>query len=90
MKQPPDAPGHQFPCRFEIKAMGHAEADFSALVVELIGRHCQIEDQHGVSQRESRNGKFVSVRVTITARSMRQLNAIYDELTAHERVLMRL
>lgn len=84
------APGHQFPCDFTIKAMGLDEPGFEALVVELVTLHCDQVRHESVSRRPSRNGKYVAVSVGIQAQSMDQLNAIYAELTAHERILMRL
>jgi putative lipoic acid-binding regulatory protein len=40
--------------------------------------------------RSSRGGKYVSVSVVIEAGGRAQLDAIYDDLTADEKVLMRL
>lgn len=83
-------PGMAFPCRFRIKAMGLDENDFDLLVVQIIRRHCPVIGEGAVSTRSSRNGKYLSVTVEIEAQSREQLDAIYDDLTAHERVLMRL
>lgn len=80
----------EFPCRFPIKAMGKAERDFDALVVELVRRHAPDFNDATVKTRHSREGRYVSVTVTIFARSREQLDNIYRELTAHERVLVAL
>ena len=32
----------EFPCAFPIKAMGRAEADFEALVVQIVRRHAEL------------------------------------------------
>jgi putative lipoic acid-binding regulatory protein len=85
-----DPAGFAFPCTYAVKAMGLAEPGFEGLVVALIRRHCPQIREDAVSWRKSRNGKYVSVTVTIMAESYSQLDAIYAELTAHERVLMRL
>ena len=85
-----EAEGMRFPCRFAIRAMGLDEDDFDALVVEIVRRHCPDIQEGAVTTRPSRNGKYVSVKVVIDATSREQLDAIYDDLTAHERVLMRL
>lgn len=82
--------GYQFPCEFLIKAMGLAEHSLDEVVLEIVQKHCEQVDKEGVRLRPSRNGKYVSVNVRITAHSIDQLNAIYDELTAHEKILMRL
>ncbi len=82
--------GMTFPCRVRVRAMGRAEPDFDALVVEIVRRHCPDLGEGAVQVRPSRTGKYVSVNVDIEAKSREQLDALYDELTAHERVLMRL
>lgn len=82
--------GFNFPCDFTIKAMGLSAPDFDALVVEIVRRHAPDLSEGAVRARSSKNGKYISVSVVIQARSRAQLDAIYADLTAHERVLMRL
>jgi len=89
-QQTPEAEGMTFPCRYTIRAMGRDRDDFDALVVEIVRRHCPDIREGAVTSKPSRNGKYVSVKVVIDAQSREQLDAIYDDLTAHERVLMRL
>jgi putative lipoic acid-binding regulatory protein len=83
-------PGFEFPCPFQIKAMGLDDGAFHDLVLEIIGRHCETIRHETLSLRASRGGKYVSVTIEIEAQNRAQLDAIYDDLTAHERVLMRL
>lgn len=80
----------QFPCRFPIKVMGYAEADFDSLVVGIIRKHTTDLYEAAVSSRLSQGGRYIAVTVTIEAQSREQLDAIYRELTGHERVLMAL
>ena len=80
----------EFPCRFPIKAMGRAEDNFDALVVELIRKHVPDMQDTTVQKRFSRGGQYLSVTVTIEAVSKAQLDSIYMELTAHERILYAL
>ncbi len=80
----------EFPCDFPIKAMGHADTDFDLLVVELVRKHAPDLSEGAVKTRPSKAGTYVSVTVTVTATSKAQLDAIYLELTAHERVVMAL
>lgn len=82
--------GFDFPCDYAVKAMGLAEPGFDALVVEIVRRHCPDLTDGSVSSRPSRTGKYLSVTVTIKAESHDQLNAIYADLSAHEKVLSRL
>lgn len=87
---PPQDTHLEFPCNFPVKAMGLAGTDFDLLVMEIVGRHAGPLREGAVSSRPSSNGKYVSVTVVIQAQSKQQLDAIYNELTAHERVLMAL
>ncbi|MEJ2529313.1 MAG: DUF493 domain-containing protein [Gammaproteobacteria bacterium] len=80
----------EFPCEFAIKAMGLATPEFDALVVEIVRRHAPDLGEGAVATRPSKNGKFLSVTVTINATSREQLDAIYQALTDHELVLMSL
>jgi putative lipoic acid-binding regulatory protein len=77
----------EFPCSFPIKAMGKAGEDFDTLVVEIVRRHAPDLNEGSVRLRESSGGKWVSVTVLIEAKSKAQLDAIYRELSAHERVV---
>lgn len=84
------APGFEFPCYFNIKAMGLHEPDFDATIVEIILRHCPDLGEGAVSSKPSSTGKYISVTVKTEVHSRAALDAIYDDLTAHEKVLMRL
>ena len=80
----------EFPCRFPIKAMGRAGEDFDTLVVQMVRRHVPDLNEAAVTLRESSGGKWVSVTVVIEATSKSQLDAIYRELSAHEKVVWAL
>ncbi|MBA1148464.1 DUF493 domain-containing protein [Ectothiorhodospiraceae bacterium WFHF3C12] len=80
----------EFPCEFPIKAMGHADADFAEQVWSIVTRHAPETPTERLRTTPSRKGRFVSVTVTIEAQSRAQLDAIYQELNDHERVLMTL
>jgi putative lipoic acid-binding regulatory protein len=85
-----DAPGFEFPCDYQIKAMGIDDGHFHEVVVEIISRHSNSVRADNIRKKPSRNGRYISVTVIIEAQSRAQLDAIYDDLTAHEKVLMRL
>ncbi len=80
----------EFPCSFPIKAMGKAEDDFDLLVVEIVRRHVPDLHENAVRTRPSKGGKWLSVTVIIQAESKTQLDAIYQDLTDHHRVVMAL
>jgi putative lipoic acid-binding regulatory protein len=85
-----EAPGFEFPCEYQIKAMGIDDGRFHEVVIEIISRHTDSVRHDSIRKKPSRNGRYISVTVVIEARSRAQLDAIYDDLTAHEKVLMRL
>jgi len=79
-----------FPCEFPIKAMGKAETDFDSLVVGLVRKHYPDLLEGAVKTRLSNGGRYMAVTITINAKSRQQLDNIYMELTAEERVLVAL
>lgn len=80
----------EFPCDFPIKMMGRDTPEFRRTARSLVEQHAGPVDDDAVQAAESRNGRFVSVTVTIRARSRQQLDDIYQDLTAHDDVLMAL
>jgi uncharacterized protein len=78
----------QFPCRFPIKVMGEAHAEFLAHVEACIARHVPDRESVDVVHRESRKGNYVGVTITLTATSQEQLDALYQALGACARVRM--
>ena len=77
-----------FPCAFPIKAMGHAADDFAELVIEIVLRHVHELGEGAVESRPSKQGKYLSVTVTVEVDSQAQLDQLYRELSAHTRILM--
>ncbi|RRJ85386.1 DUF493 domain-containing protein [Aestuariirhabdus litorea] len=67
--------------------MGEAEVDFIEFVLEVITRHdSSFDGQHEV--KTSRNGRYHSVTVVITATGEVQLKALHQELMGSGRVKM--
>ena len=77
----------KFPCEFPIKAMGKATPALEMAVLEIMHRHVPDLGEGAIKTRESRNGNYVSITVTIQARSREQLDAIYMELTSCEHIV---
>jgi putative lipoic acid-binding regulatory protein len=84
------AVGFVFPCSFPLKVFGHDRDDFEALVVEVVRRHVDGDEELTVSSRQSGGGKYRAVTVTFIAESRQQLDALYLELSQNKRVLMTL
>ena len=80
----------EFPCEFPIKMMGRDTPAFRSTARALVEKHAGKVANDAVREAQSRKGNFVSITVTITATSQRQLDAIYQDVTDHEDVLMAL
>lgn len=85
-----DTPLLEFPCDFPIKMMGRDRAAFHEAARAIVEQHAGPVSDEAVSVASSRNGRFVSITISIRARSKEQLDAIYMDLTAHEEVLVAL
>ena len=80
----------EFPCRFPIKAMGRHSEEFKSTVEVIIRKHAQFWPGEDVQHTPSREGNFLSVTAVVEATSQAQLDAIYQELTDCELVIMAL
>ena len=75
-----------FPCAFPIKIMGEARDGFTQAIIEIVLRHAPDFDPANVEIRPSKNGKYLSLTCDIQATSRQQLDALYQELSAHKMV----
>jgi len=78
----------EFPCDFPLKVVGRTAPDFQSIVVEIVERHAGQLAENYVRSRPSRDGTFVALTCLIRAKSKAQLDALYEELSGHERILM--
>jgi putative lipoic acid-binding regulatory protein len=77
-----------FPCVFPLKVMGRREDGFAQTVSDIVRRHADDFHPGTLEMRPSRNGRYLSLTVTINARSQAQLDALYSELSKHPMVMM--
>jgi putative lipoic acid-binding regulatory protein len=70
--------------------MGRAEEGFDLMIFGIVRRHSPGLGEAAVKSRLSTGGRYMAVTVTIEAMSQGQLDAIYRELSSHERVMMAL
>ena len=80
----------EFPCRFPIKAMGRSSEVFRSTVTDIVNRHAELWPDEDIQFTPSRAGNFLSITAVIEARSQEQLDAIYEELSSCELVIMAL
>lgn len=76
----------QFPCLIPLKAVGSQPEDFEIFVLEIVRKHVVEVIADDVTRRASGGGKYLAVTVPFIADSREQLEAIYRELSSHERV----
>lgn len=67
--------------------MGEDVDNFQEEMLVILRRHA-VFDEAGISQRSSRNGRYLSLRVTITATGEQQLKTLFDALKSSGRVQM--
>ena len=77
-----------FPCVFPMKVVGRREDGFAQTVSEIVLRHAPDFRPVTMEMRTSKNGRYLSLTVTIHARSREQLDALYSELSKHPKVAM--
>ena len=80
----------EFPCRFPIKAMGRSSENFESIVKGIVLAHAEFWPEEPLRVSPSKEGNFLSVTVVIEARSQQQLDAIYQDLTDCDQVMMAL
>ncbi len=80
----------QFPTDFPIKVMGRDSESFRTLTLAIIERHAGPMSPDRISERLSREGKFLALTYTIRAESRAQLDSIYQDLTDSGVVLVAL
>lgn len=80
----------EYPLDFPIKVMGLNRPDFLPAMTTVFLKHAPDFDPATIESRESREGKYVSLTMTIHAVSREQLDALYRELSDHPMVSMAL
>ncbi|MGQ0384810.1 MAG: YbeD family protein [Gammaproteobacteria bacterium] len=80
----------RFPAEFPIKVMGRDTESFRTLTLAIVERHAGPLEPARISERTSREGRFLALTYTIRAESRAQLDAIYQDLTASGVVLVAL
>jgi len=73
-----------FPCAdYPLKVIAESAADLETQVLGIVAVHVEDFDRDTVSLHPSREGRYTSVRLSITARSEEQLKSLHTDLMAH-------
>ncbi len=78
----------EFPCQFPIKVMGKSDSGFEADALGFVRNHVPDFDAENMRSMPSKKGNYISVTFEIRATSKAQIDAIYMQLTACEKILM--
>jgi putative lipoic acid-binding regulatory protein len=77
-----------FPCVFPIKVMGRRQDEFAQVITDIVLKHAPDFHPETIEMRSSKQARYLSLTVTINARSREQLDALYSELSKHPMVTM--
>ena len=77
-----------FPCDFPIKVLGLRQHGFAQAILEVVKQHSPDYDPATVEMRSSREGKYLSLTITVKATSQEQLDNLYRDLCDHSMVSM--
>ena len=80
----------KFPCDFTVKVIGHNEEDFQKHVSEIIKKHFPNHNANLVTTRPSKDNNYLALTITVYAHSKNELDALYQELTDCQHVLIAL
>ncbi|WFE69077.1 DUF493 domain-containing protein [Thiomicrospira sp. R3] len=80
----------EFPCHYELKAMGSHCETFIELVYSVTQKHVPEVEREAIRLNPSKNGKYVSVKIKFYATQIEQIHGIYGELNDHPDVLWTL
>lgn len=83
-----ETPQIEFPCDYAIKIVGNNDVEFDHDMLDIVERFSPELDRSKVTHRDSRNGKYRALHVTIHATGEEQLNELFLALKATGRVQM--
>ena len=64
--------------------------NFDIIVTDIVNKHVSKPSEYTIKRRLSQEGNYIAITVTIQAKSRKQLDNIYLDLTEHKKVLMAL
>lgn len=78
----------QFPCDFTLKIVGKSEGPFEKIVLSLIKEHFPKTPATHIQKKFSKDKNYLSLSVTVFAKSKIELDALYQALSSTKEVLM--
>ncbi len=82
-----ERPIQHFPDTYSIKAVGVDENNFAEFAADVVRR--LVDDASSVSYRTrpSRNGSYLAVTLSFVAVDQQQLDAVFEQMSAQDRVV---
>lgn len=84
----PEMPKIEFPCQYPIKVICNAGDAVVEQVLVVVRRHDPTLDAKKLVVQDSKNGRFQSLRLIISATSEQQLQQLHTDLKATGQVHM--
>ena len=85
-----DEPLLKFPCEFNLKVMGENNEEFEAAVLSVFRKQKIKLREDAIFLRQSSNHKYLSMTITFTAKSKKQMDKLYQALHNCRNVVMTL
>ncbi|MDQ2993422.1 MAG: DUF493 domain-containing protein [Pseudomonadota bacterium] len=79
-----------FPCQFPIKVVGYNTPEFEVAVLTIFRKHVHDLGESAISQKQSKNNRYLSITAVVNATSQEQLDALYQDLSESTDVLFAL
>jgi uncharacterized protein len=76
----------KFPTDLPIKVFGRNDSEFRAEVVKIVEKH--YGKAYTITELESKQAAYLSLTITVRAESRAQVDAVYQDFVASERILM--
>jgi hypothetical protein len=76
----------KFPTDVPVKVFGRNDKKFRAAAVKIARAH--YGDEHTVVEHLSKKGNYLSLTITVHAKSRAQIDAMYSDLVASDEVIM--
>lgn len=80
----------EFPCQYQLKAIGAHTQNLVHTVVEITQKHAPDANHQDLHTTLSKSGKWMTVNIRFKATSLEQLHNIYGELKQHPEIEMTL
>jgi len=80
----------QFPCQFNIKVMGKSTDEFEKDILKIVQNHYPDATENDITKRYSKNQSYTALTIAVFAQNQAELDALYQELSDCESILMAL